>query len=197
MIINFVHRAEEKVPGIPEPSQRQEFLKECSRNGGIIPEGFPVYRGDTRDIEVIRQDGGFVPSTFVEKGKTLVQNARTQAERILAIDAGLFLTWWKYSGTCPAEYSELILGQKGRLAGVAFGCNGGQKGGHEYEVRLPKMYALKANMNVQKTQIVCVYGDQLTINASTFLWMHLVQMRNAEEIVSLTTIPIERIVKIK
>lgn len=194
MLTIFEHKPGEPIPTeIPNPEARAKFLKECSKNGGIIPEGFPVYRGDTRAMSEISSDGGFVPSTVIKEGETLQEHAKVQAGAILRIQANEFIRYWKYSMTCPEEYKPLIKGAGGRLAGVSCGCGvtGSQKAGHEYEIKLPQLYALAAS--VFKSFRVCIYGDCPVIDDSTVFWMHLVQLTDAEEIVSLTAIPLDRI----
>ena len=184
---------EEQTVNLPAPEQRAAFLKKCTLEGGIVPEGFPVYRGDTRTWFDIERAGGFVPSFELSSGESVLEYAKKRVDEIMHVSAPDFVFYWKYPSRCIKEYQPLVFGAEGRAAGVAASCGkeGGQKGGQEYAVCLPKLYSLMVSRN--KMGAVGVYGDKPSLEESTVIWLHLIMGTNADEMVSLTMIPIDRI----
>lgn len=184
---------EETTVEMPAPEQRTAFLKKLTMGGGIVPEGFPVYRGDTRTWSDIENAGGFVPSFELSSGDTVLEYAKRRVGEIMKLSAPDFVFYWKYPSRCIEEYRSFVFGTEGRAAGVAAGCGkeGGQKGGQEYAICLPKLYSLMVSHH--KMGAVGVYGDKTTLEESTAIWLHLIMGPDAAEMVSLTTIPIDRI----
>ncbi|MCI8365226.1 MAG: hypothetical protein HFG34_09805 [Eubacterium sp.] len=184
---------EEETVDMPDPVQRAAFLKRCTLGGGIVPEGFPVYRGDTRTWFDIERAGGFVPSFELSPGETILEYAKRRVDAIMKVSAPDFVFYWKYPSRCIKEYQPLVFGAEGRAAGVAASCGkeGGQKGGQEYAICLPKLYSLMVSHD--KMGAVGVYGDKPSLEESTVLWLHLIMGPDAAEMISLTVIPIDRI----
>lgn len=192
-MITIHHVTEEQTAGMPAPDQRAAFLKRCTLGGGIVPEGFPVYRGDTRAWFDIERAGGFVPSFELASGETILEYAKRRVDEIMKVSAPDFVFYWKYPSRCIKEYQPLVFGAEGRAAGIATGCGkeGGQKGGQEYAICLPKLYSLMVSH--YKLGAVGVYGDKPSLEESTAIWLHLIMGPDAAEMVSLTVIPIDRI----
>ncbi len=192
-MITIHHVTEEQTAGMPAPDQRAAFLKRCTLGGGIVPEGFPVYRGDTRTWFDIERAGGFVPSFELASGETILEYAKRRVDEIMKVSAPDFVFYWKYPSRCIKEYQPLVFGAEGRSAGIATGCGkeGGQKGGQEYAICLPKLYSLMVSH--YKLGAVGVYGDKPSLEESTAIWLHLIMGPDAAEMVSLTVIPIDRI----
>lgn len=192
-MITIHHVTEEQTAGMPAPDQRAAFLKRCTLGGGIVPEGFPVYRGDTRAWFDIERAGGFVPSFELASGETILEYAKRRVDEIMKVSAPDFVFYWKYPSRCIKEYQPLVFGAEGRAAGIATGCGkeGGQKGGQEYAICLPKLYSLMVSH--YKLGAVGVYGDKPSLEESTAIWLHLIMGPDAAEMVSLTAIPIDRI----
>lgn len=184
---------EEQTVEIPALDQRTAFLKKLTMGGGIVPEGFPVYRGDNRTWFDIKKAGGFVPSFELSTGETVLEYAKRRVEKIMKVSAPDFVFYWKYPSRCIREYQPLVFGAGGRAAGVAVGCGkeGGQKGGEEYAICLPKLYSLMVSHH--KMGAVGIYGDKTSLEESTAIWLHLIMGPDAAEMVSLTAIPIDRI----
>ncbi len=183
---------------IPAPKDRAGFLKRCTMEGGIVPPGFPVYRGDTRTWDEIQASGGFVPAFELPPGVTVPEYARNRVNQIMQVSAPDFVHYWKYpqecrKKECAREYRPLVFGKDGRQAGVAVGCDaqGSQKSGYDYEILLPKLYALK--VSGVKTGAVGVYGDKPSLEESTIIWLHLIAGFDASEMVSLTVVPVDMI----
>lgn len=181
---------------IPAPEDRAGFLKRCTMEGGIVPPGFPVYRGDMRTWDDIQASGGFVPAFELPPGVTVPEYARNRANQIMQVSAPDFVHYWKYprecrEKECAREYRPLVFGKDGRQAGVATGCDtqGSQKSGQDYEILLPKLYALK--VSGVKMGAVGVYGDKPSLEESTIIWLHLIAGFDASEIVSLTVVPVD------
>lgn len=192
-MITIHHVTEEQTAGMPAPDQRAAFLKRCTLGGGIVPEGFPVYRGDTRAWFDIERAGGFVPSFELASGETILEYAKRRVDEIMKVSAPDFVFYWKYPSRCIKEYQSLVFGAEGRAAGIAAGCGkeGGQKGGQEYAICLPKLYSLMVSH--YKLGAIGVYGDKPSLEESTAIWLHLIMGPDAAEMVSLTVIPIDRI----
>lgn len=170
-----------------------EILKDFSKNGTvgqklITEENLAVYRGDTRTMDTITASGGFLPSTKLEEGEDLICHARKQAQEILKRKPVDFIQNWKYLAEDP-----LILGEKGRLAGVSCGILGGQKGGNVYKITLPELFL--AGKNASGLAAIAVYGDSPEIQNCNNLAMHLIRGGEAEEFVFLTKVPAEWIEK--
>lgn len=188
--------AAEQEADIPAPGDRAGFLKRCTMEGGIVPQGFPVYRGDTRTWDEIRDSGGFIPPFELAAGETIPEHARRRVDRIMQVSAPDFVHYWKYpkecrERECAAEYRPLVFGKDGRMAGISTGCDtqGSQKSGYDYEILLPKLYALK--MSGMKIGAVGVYGDKPSLEESTVIWLHLISGFDASEMVSLTVVPVD------
>lgn len=188
-MITIHHVTEEQTAGMPAPDQRAAFLKRCTLGGGIVPEGFPVYRGDTRAWFDIERAGGFVPSFELASGETILEYAKRRVDEIMKVSAPDFVFYWKYPSRCIKEYQSLVFGAEGRAAGIAAGC--GKEGGQEYAICLPKLYSLMVSH--YKLGAVGVYGDKPSLEESTAIWLHLIMGPDAAEMVSLTVIPIDRI----
>lgn len=188
--------AQEREVEIPAPKDRAGFLKRCTMEGGIVPPGFPVYRGDTRTWDEIQASGGFIPAFELPPGVTVPEYARNRVNQIMQVSASDFVHYWKYpkecrEKECAREYRPLVFGKDGRQAGVAVGCDtqGSQKSGHDYEILLPKLYALK--VSGVKMGAVGVYGDKPSLEESTMIWLHLIAGFDASEMVSLTVVPVD------
>jgi hypothetical protein len=192
-----------------DEKKRTNLLIENAKNGGNIPEGFLVYRGDTRTIEELKEGNdkkisGFAPDI---KGKTeeeLIKLAREQASNLLSesIKPNDFVFMWKlqdggsqgYKLSDSLIYEKLVYADdsKTRMRGVACGVECAQKQANFFEIKLPKLYAIGVNEKNAVAKIV-IYGNKKTIKESTILWMNLIQGTNAEEMVSLTVIPWDNI----
>lgn len=192
-MITIHHVTEEQTTDMPAPDQRAAFLKRCTLGGGIVPEGFPVYRGDTRTWFDIERAGGFVPSFGFSSEDTILEYAKRRVDEIMKVSAPDFVFYWKYPSRCIKEYQPLVFGAEGRAAGVAAGCGkeGAQKGGQEYAICLPKLYSLMVSHD--KMGAIGVYGDKPSLEKSTIIWLHLIMGPDASEMVSLTVIPTDRI----
>lgn len=188
-MITIHHVIEEQTADMPAPDQRAAFFKRCTMGGGIVPEGFPVYRGDTRTWFDIERDGGFVPSFELSLGETILEYSKKRVDAIMKVSAPDFVFYWKYPSRCIKEYQPLVFGAEGRAAGVAASC--GKEGGQEYAICLPKLYSLMVSHD--KMGAVGVYGDKPSLEESTVIWLHLIMGPDADEMVSLTVIPIDRI----
>lgn len=183
--------------GIPAPKERAAFLKKCTMEGGIVPQGFPVIRGDTRTWVEIRDSGGFIPAFELAGGETVPEHARRRAEMIMQASAKDFVHYWKYpkdcrEKSCAAAYRPLVFGKDGRMAGISAGCDaqGSQKSGYDYEILLPKLYALEVSDGGIGGK-VGLYGDKPSLETSTFIWLHLIVGFDVGEMVSLTEVPVD------
>lgn len=185
-------------------------LMDYAKNGGIIPAGTPVYRADSRKWEELQSTEedmwgikkkklpGFVPAVYLRNSgdprkaeREVLDLAKNQIRKILEVSANRFVPNWKWSTQRDADLKDITEGDKGRLRGIACGFDKGQKGGFEYEIRLPELHAL-AVQEGNKAKVVA-YGDRATIEESTVIWMNLIFGTDASEMVSLTVIPIKDI----
>lgn len=165
-------------------------VKQSSVGGTRLNTRLTVFRGDTRSMAEIRNEGGFVPSTILNAGEDLLQHAKRQANEIMKMEPQDFMHAWKYSMSAPAEIRDLVVGKDGRLAGVSCGILGGQKGGKEYKITVPKpLYVVGKTQ--YKSFIIAFYGDNPNLEECTILGMHFIQIGNAEEFVFLTKVPME------
>lgn len=175
-------------------------VKQCSvksENGGIIPSGTKVYRGDSRDIGQLENDKGFIPSSILKENEKYTEHAIGQMDKIIGMKEKPidFIDKWKYSMRGDlGELENVIKGHNGRMAGVCCGFNTGQMGGHEYCITLPALYAVKAVRDGNNA--ICFYADNPLLEKSSSIWMHLCNIGNSEEFVSLTPVPIKWIEEI-
>lgn len=176
-------------------------VKQCSvksENGGIIPSGTKVYRGDSRDIGQLENDKGFYPSSILKENEKYTEHAIGQINVIMHMEDTPqdFIHKWKYSMNEDwGVLEKVVKGYKGRLAGVCCGFNTGQKGGKEYCITLPALYAVKAVRDGNNA--ICFYADNPLLEKSSSIWMHLCNIGNSEEFVSLTPVPMSWIKEIK
>ena len=105
----------EQEAAIPAPEAKAAFLKKCTMEGGIVPQGFPVIRGDTRTWEEIRDSGGFIPAFELAGGETVPEHARRRAEMIMQASAKDFVHYWKYPKECR---EKRVGGWRGSPPGV-------------------------------------------------------------------------------
>jgi len=167
-----------------------QAVKQCSKEGNRLDAGLVVFRGDKRNMDEIKAAGGFVPSTILDIGENMLQHAKKQAEAILKEKPGELINAWKYSVSAPPRISSLVVGEKGRLAGVSCGILGGQKGGNEYKISVPEpLYVV--GRKEENGSAVAIYGNDPDLDKCTILAMHFILMQNAEEFVFLTEVPME------
>ncbi|MDR2043728.1 MAG: hypothetical protein LBQ15_05050 [Clostridium sp.] len=178
-----------------DPQNPAMSIWECSLNGRIIPAGVRIYRGDNRRPGSVWAAGGFVPSAIRMSGETSAEHARRQAESILQQPPDKFIHCWTVPDQAPESMKDLIVGERGRLAGVSCSLGGWQKGGFEYQIHLPKLYALGAS--VRHETRVCIYGNQKELSFCDHIGMHFVRPTDIGTFVFLTTIPIEWIEQAK
>lgn len=198
------------IVGVAEGAFETQRLMDYAENGGTIPAGTPVYRSDSRTWEELQSTEedmwgikkkklpGFVPAVYLrnpgDPGKTeqaVLRLAKEQIKKILEAPADRFVPSWKWAAQRDPAFKDITEGEKGRLRGIACGTTGGQKGGFEYEIRLPELHAL-AVQEGSKAKVVA-YGDRATIDESTVIWMNLIFGSDTSEMVSLTVIPINDI----
>lgn len=183
-----------------EKEKRKKVLEEVTRcsekKGNKLDKGLVVFRGDTRSMNKIQKAGGFVPSTLLEKGENLLQRAQKQADEILKLSPRDFINAWKYSSTASGGIRDLVVGERGRLAGVSCGILEGQKGGNEYKISVPvPLYVVGRKQ--ERGFTIAVYGNAPELKECTILAMHFILMQNAEEFVFLTNVPMEWIEECK
>lgn len=169
-------------------NRMMQEVKQCSV--GKLNTSLVVFREDTRSMAEIGNAGGFVPSTILNAGEDLLQHAKEQAKGIMKVEPRIFINAWKYSMSAPDEIRDLVVGQGRRLAGVSCGILGGQKGGNEYKITVPKpLYVVGRNQH--QNFIIAFYGDNPNLEECTILGMNLITIGNAEEFVFLTEVPME------
>lgn len=202
------------IVGITGEKFEAGHLINYAEKGGTIPAGTLVYRSDTRTLEQLQSTEedmygikkkklpGFVPAVYLRNSgdprkaeQEVLTLAKKQISTILRVSADKFVPNWKWSAQRCSDYKDITEGEKGRLLGIACGTTGGQKGGFEYEIQLPELYALAVNRG-SKAKVVA-YGNGATIDESTIIWMNLIYGTDASELVSLTVIPMKDIHLIK
>ena len=198
------------IVGVAQGAFETKQLMDYAENGGTIPAGTLVYRSDSRTWEELQSTEedmwgikkeklpGVVPAVYLRNpgnpGKTeqeVLKLAKEQMKKILEAPADRFVLNWKQEAQRDPAFKEITEGEKGRLRGIACGTTGGQKGGSEYEIRLPELHALAVQEG--KVHKVVAYGDRATIDESTVIWMNVIYGKDTTEMVSLTVIPIKDI----
>lgn len=156
-----------------------------------LPAGLEIFRGDTRTLDEIETAGGFFPATILAPGEDYLTHAKAQAQAILQTRPNDFINDWKYS---MGQTNPLIVGEKGRLAGVCCGFLGGQKSGKEYIIKLPMDLGIVGE-NRQGIGKIDMYGDAGILGNCTVLAMHMSRAADYEELVFLTPVPFNWIPK--
>lgn len=181
---DFTIAAEERGP------ISSDLMYGFAHSGGTLVGGQHVYRGDDRTMSEIQAAGGFIPSSILRDGETLVAHARWQANEILnCSNAADFVMLWKQPRWEGRSLEPLIKGKEGKMSGVACGIGAAQKGGYHFRITLPRLHALAVNCKKDIAKI-CIYGDGDSLDTSTSIWMNLIPGKTADEFVSLTAIPI-------
>ncbi len=151
-----------------------------------LPEKLEIFRADGRTLQDIEDAGGFLPATILAPGEDYLTHAKAQAQAILQTRPNDFINDWKYS---MGNTNPLIVGEKGRLAGVCCGFLGGQKSGEEYIIKLPMELGIVGE-NRQGLGKIDIYGDADSLGNCTVLAMHMSRaMTDYEELVFLTPVP--------
>jgi len=172
-------------------SERINFVKTCSEQGGTIPANFAVFHSDSRPPDAIIKSGGFIPDIIGDKGASPIETARKQAANILLRAPNDFIPKWKH----PMGVQDNLIKGRQFMSGTCCGISGEQKGGYAYKVACPvPLNALaiqKQNPKIGKNAI-CVYGDKETIEESEYIAMHLMQASSeaSAEFVFLTQVPL-------
>lgn len=157
------------------------YVSECSKNGGVLPEGTQIFR----DCKSIKEDN-----------KRLLWDAKKQVHDILDLKEQVidFIRHWKKMSPPTEEDQDYIIDEKGRMKGICFELAGIQKDNAEFIIELPPLYALANKTDDNNIDCICFYGDKPELEKCKHIAMHLCGNGTYEakaEFVFLTPIPDE------
>lgn len=157
------------------------YVSECSKNGGVLPEGIQIFR----DCKSIKEDN-----------KRMLWDAKEQVQGILNLKETVidFINHWKKVTFPTKEDKNFIFDEKGKMKGICFELPGVQNHDMKFVIELPHLYALINKTDDDNINCICFYGDRPKLENCEHIAMHLCSNGTSEakaEFVFLTPIPDE------
>lgn len=157
------------------------YVSECSKNGGILPEGIQIYR-DCKSLE--------------KENKSLSYNAREEVMMILSLKERVVDFIININKLISTEDKEkgIYIDERDGAKGICFNLAGVRNHDTGLAIELPNLYALVNKTDDDNSGCICFYGDKPKLENCTHVAMHICgngALEDREKFVFLTPIPDE------
>lgn len=157
------------------------FVSECSKNGGILPEGIQIFR----DCKILKEDN-----------KRLLWDAKELVKLILELKENVadFVIYCNELTSMTNEAQHFIIDEKEGINGICFKLAGVDNNDADIAIELPHLYALVNKADDDNVNCICFYGDKPKLEDCAHIAMHVCgngTLEDKAKFVFLTPIPDE------
>ncbi|MFG6327160.1 MAG: hypothetical protein K1W00_09950 [Lachnospiraceae bacterium] len=157
------------------------YVSECSKTGGILPEGIQLYR-DCKSLE--------------SENKRLSRNAYEEVKMILGLEVKVvdIIIHMNKMTSASDEERDFCKDKREGTEGICFNLAGARNNEKAFAIELPNLYALVNKTDDDNSGCICFYGDKPKLENCTHVAMHICgngTLEAREKFVFLTPIPDE------
>lgn len=156
------------------------YVSECSKNGGILPEGIKIFR----DCKSLEKDNKKLSCNVWEKVKTIL-NLKGKVDD--------FILYFNNLSAAADEEKGFCINKQLKTEGICFKLAGVKNHDTGLAIELPNLYAL-VNKTGDDDSCICFYGDKPKLENCTHVAMHICgngTLEDREKFIFLTPVPDE------
>lgn len=157
------------------------YVSECSKIGGILPEGIQMFQ----EFEKTKEDNIILPWDAKEQVKIILNLKEKVVDFIIHLNKLISFT---------DEDNPYITVEKERMKKICFELAGLQRHDMASVIELPILYALANKTDDDNVNFICFYGDKPKLENCTHVAMHICgngTLENRARFIFLTPVPNE------